>query len=399
MLPETSWVTEAVLRMSPVFELVAYDRLTNDERGSLESLSSDPDFYGIVRPVGPATNATIKAVGRDTALLLLTLDQPGPLPTYIRQNSNAPQRLAEIADLVLDGVLEVLYNGAYGSGPDATKIFGAVKKTKSQHPLAQLSRAAMRYAAELGLNDLDELAGRLYGYNSKPLGARWRQRWPDTNAVTRALGIAEGRRSSQHLQDRWRVPTDTSGWLGWERNDLETSDMTGTQSPSSYKLYLSPTPDAIESAFQVLLDILPTTRAHYFKIGPDAAGLLRADKMIAYFGDLDSLLDAATKLEPALDGIPAQGVPFTAPIDAAGLLSWGMDPPASEKVLPWQERESWRLWLVRRLAAALITSRQYGDTDLPIWRFALERVRRLGVDVDRWIPSPTIWQKDSRHGC
>jgi hypothetical protein len=29
---------------------------------------------------------------------------------------------------------------------------------------------------------------------------------------------------------------------------------------------------------------------------------------------------------------------------------------------------------------------------LPPWRFAVERLRREGVDVDRWTPSAAIWQ-------
>ena len=34
-----------------------------------------------------------------------------------------------------------------------------------------------------------------------------------------------------------------------------------------------------------------------------------------------------------------------------------------------------------------------GDTVEP-WRFALERLRCEGIDVDEWTPSATLWSKD-----
>ena len=41
----------------------------------------DPDFYGILRPrPGEAAALGVKSVDRETALLFLTLREPGPLP-------------------------------------------------------------------------------------------------------------------------------------------------------------------------------------------------------------------------------------------------------------------------------------------------------------------------------
>jgi hypothetical protein len=92
-----------------------------------------------------------------------------------------------------------------------------------------------------------------------------------------------------------------------------------------------------------------------------------------------------------LDAIPAHGVPFTAEITGNGLLSWGMDPPQSERMLAWQEPESWRLWVVRRLAAAMIAAQVDARSSMPPWEFALERLRHEGVDVEGWVPSTSIW--------
>jgi hypothetical protein len=74
-----------------------------------------------------------------------------------------------------------------------------------------------------------------------------------------------------------------------------------------------------------------------------------------------------------------------------------MDPPRSERLLSWQEQGSWRLWVVQRLAAALIAARAAPETTMQPttmqpWQFALARLRREGIDVDRWIPSAAIWQ-------
>src|SRR5262249_29420130 len=124
------------------------------------------------------------------------------------------------------------------------------------------------------------------------------------------------------------------------------------QGKVTHKLYVSPQVQAMPEAFAVVLDVLSTRSAH-FKIGSDAAGLLRPDKMVAYFGDQDSLLEVASELTKQLSGVAPHGVPFSAEITTNGLLSWGMDPPQTEHVLTWQEPESWRQWVVRRLAAAM----------------------------------------------
>jgi hypothetical protein len=84
-------------------------------------------------------------------------------------------------------------------------------------------------------------------------------------------------------------------------------------------------------------------------------------------------------------------VPFSAEITADGLLSWGMDPPGTQRVLAWQEPESWRLWVVRRLAAAMIAAQSDPGSTMTPAEFALERLRHEGVDVEGWTPAASIW--------
>jgi hypothetical protein len=65
---------------------------------------------------------------------------------------------------------------------------------------------------------------------------------------------------------------------------------------------------------------------------------------------------AADLLATRLASVAPQGVPFSAEIAGDGLLSWGMDPPRNARVLSWHDYDSWRLWVVRRLARAIVTA-------------------------------------------
>ncbi|HSS50428.1 MAG TPA: hypothetical protein VLX28_15935, partial [Thermoanaerobaculia bacterium] len=95
------------LRANPAYELVLFDRLEPDLRQALASLEKEPGFYGVLRPAAPSPRAlSLKSVDRDTALLFLTLREPGRLPGYVRLLSGeGAARVA--AQLVADGVLEI----------------------------------------------------------------------------------------------------------------------------------------------------------------------------------------------------------------------------------------------------------------------------------------------------
>jgi hypothetical protein len=153
---------------------------------------------------------------------------------------------------------------------------------------------------------------------------------------------------------------------------------------------VSPQVEALRETFAAVVDVLSTRNVH-FKIGSDAAGLLRPDKMVLYFGDQDSLLEVASALADRLLSVEPHGVPFSAEITPNGLLSWGMDPPQSQHVLTWQGPESWRQWVVRRLAAAIVAAQSNSHSTMTPAEFALERLRHEGVDVDDWRPTASIW--------
>lgn len=370
------------LRANPAYELVLSDRLEPELRRSLAELEQAPGFYGVLR-----SETGLKAVDRDTALLFFTLREPGPLPAYVRRISGE-DAAATVARLVADGILEIAAAGGFVSGAAAFDLLWEEGDEGSPGGrLAALSIAALRYGqalATLGEVDPMRLSLHLYGYNRRPLTPVWKRLLPDVEAVERHLGIAAGG-PHRRLLEGW-VRTGPSGsWLSWRRK----GDDSGTRAAGgTWKLYMSPEPEALADGFGRILDALAAARTPQLKIGTDAAGLLRPDKIVAYYPSFERLAAAADALAERLAGTPAQGVPFTSEIAGDGLLSWGVDPPPEGS---WSGGESWRLWLTHRLAMALLAGKTEAGSGVEPWRFALERLRLEGVDTDSWTPGARLF--------
>jgi hypothetical protein len=367
-----------------------FDRLAPSEQLALAELRADPDFYGVLRP-RPGSGRTIRAVGKETALLWLTLQTPGPLPLFALVHHSTSSEDA-ISSMVLDGILELEEGGQFVSGPKAVKFIGKEPRARPENAmgrLSALSHAAMQYGERLRLNDPGQLAARLYGFGRQPLTPKWQKALPDATAVLAFVGADNGAEVRKRLDSDWvQAPVGNGqSWLMWSNRVRKTSG----RGSAVYKLYVSPDIHSMRQAFAAVLEVAGR-RALSFKIGSDASGLLRPDKVVLYFSDKESLFTVASELESLVSGSASHGVPFSAEITSDGMLSWGMDPPDSERVLTWQEPESWRLWLVRRLAVAMIAAQTDSSTNVPPSAFALERLRREGVDVDGWTPSPSIWR-------
>jgi hypothetical protein len=371
-------------RANPAYELTLWDRLAPGERHALERLREDPDFYGILRPREEGSRLGVKSVDRETALLFLTLREPGGLPSYVRSVlGEAAGRT--VARLVADGILEIERDGAFVSGPVA--FAERLAAGAGDGRLARLSVAALRYGQELAIDDPLRLSFRLYGYNRRPLTPVWRKALPTAEAVQAWLGIAPGGANRPALDRTWRPSPPSEFWLSWRSRLEETAS---SPDGTTWKLYVSPAPEALAESFGAVLEALAAARAGQFKVGAGAGGLLRPDKIVAYFPSFERLAQAADAMASRLDGVPAQGVPFTSEIGGGGLLSWGMDPPASERT--WGGRESWRLWLTHRLARALLAARGAPE-GLEPWRFALERLRLEGIDTGTWTPAAGLWRE------
>jgi hypothetical protein len=388
------------LRASARYDLVLYDRLPEAERRALAEMARSPGFYGILRP-REGSGLGLKAVDRDTALLFLTLREPGPLPSYAHAVlGESAQRT--VARLVADGVLEIEDGGAFVSGPSALGLFQAASAGEARGRLAALSVEALRHAEGLGALGLDDpvrLSWSLYTFNRRPLTPRWARLLTGPEAVQSWLGIAPGG-PHRALLETWARPITVDGWLSWAsfRGRSEPVALpVGGSSGATYKLYISPQPEVLAEGFGGILAALAAARAPQFKIGWDAWGVLRPDKIVAYFPSFERLAEAARATEEHLAGAPAQGVPFTSEIGGDGLLSWGMDPPEEDGSV-WSGRESWRLWLARRLASALVTAQAAAQAAAgpsgEAWRFALDRLRLEGVDTDTWTPGALVFRQE-----
>jgi hypothetical protein len=396
------------LRANPAFRLVLFDRLPAGQRRQLAGLARDPEHYGVLRP-RRGTGLGLKAVDRETALLFLTLARPAPLPSYVRSRLGDAGAASALARLVADGVLEIeLAPAGFVSGAAAKSLFAAPAAAGGR--LAELSRAALRYGQELArtLREPEplQLSLRLYGYNRLPVTPRWRRTLPDAAAVRRYLGIVAGGRWQPLLERHWReLPAaGDEPWLRWLPAAAGASSPTAAAAPATlprgaptYKLYVSPALSALPEAFGAVLDGLAAVGAPGFKVGAGAGGLLRPDKIVAYFETFERLAAAAGALTERLAGVAAHGVPFTSEIAGDGQLSWGVDPPpaAGFGLLGGDGRMSWRLWLTNRLARALIAAvagAAAGETMEP-WRFAVERLRLEGIDTDSWTPGGSFWRR------
>ncbi len=330
-------------------------------------------------------------MGRDAALLFLTLETPGKLPRYVRRQFGDNYRQA-IAELVLDGLLEIEADGAFVSGPAAHRRIIGDGEAAAGGILARRSIEALEYAQALEITDSRTLSARIYGYGRHPLSPQLHRDFPTPAAVSEYLGVHARDATGAILAKSWfAVPSSQPGdmWLAWNSRSIRRRP---SASEPTYKLYVSPQPESMRDAFQTTVQVISKMAAPSFKVGGDVYGLLRPDKLVIYFENVDDLQRASSALTDRLHGCLPHGVPFTAEIAGDGLLSWGIDPPRDLSMPGWQQSGSWRIWVTNWLAVALLSAKAAATDAVEPWMFALDRLRLDGVDTTSWIPTPTIWR-------
>jgi hypothetical protein len=253
--------------------------------------------------------------------------------------------------------------------------------------LARLSIDAVKYGQRSPIREVATLSARMYFYNRLPASPFWRRQFATRAAVAEHLGLQRGAPTAEALRKSWWSPPAPLTFEGWTRWQSRSEQRVHQESTPTYKLYVSPDMRFVREGFEATVHVLTRERAPSLKVGSDLYGLLRPDKIVAYFESLDHLQTTADRLRDELQGCPAHGVPFTAELTPDGLLSWGIDPPPGRPIPGWRERESWRLWVTNRLATALLAARTTGPAAVEPWQFALERLRADGVDPVTWIPT------------
>jgi hypothetical protein len=238
--------------------------------------------------------------------------------------------------------------------------------------IEHLSLAALRMAASGLPEDTDVVAHWLYHFGTLPRGpAIDRDFGPDDDPMA-VLGLTVGGRARRLLETAYEA-TSLPGWYSFAGTAAQV------QLAAACKLYISPTPEALADAFPRIADELVRSNVRSFKVGRGIEGLLRPDKIIAYFDEHAHMKAVAGALDRSLWGCPAQGVPFTAEAGGNGLLSSGVDPPLGNAAT------SWRSWVTKRLAASLTVQRIKPCED-PV-AGALAYIRLAGVDPKRWLPN------------
>jgi hypothetical protein len=381
----------ARFRASPLFALVAHEDLAPPERDAFQELASRPDHFGLLIASTSVALST-KVVGRDTAQLLTALETPGPLPEHVR-SAGSDENTTALIQLVMDGVLEIETEAGFVSGPRAAPYlrvsFGNdVPADEPRNTLQQLSLEALELAASLPTDSPHELASAMYRYNTLPLSPRWLRRFTQADSVLETLGLGATTPLSELLFETYEEG-DHPSWYTWTRLDRSTAP---AAIDLRFKLYVSVHPESLAEATGLAINAFIEANVPAFKLVRSAAGLLRPDKLIAYVEDETALHRLANAVRPILDGFRPHGVPFSCAITDDGLLSWGSDPPTSERVLPWQRTESWRSWITRRLALAIIQANASADSTMTAWEFALERLRLENVDTNRWSPIADPWR-------
>ena len=212
----------------------------------------------------------------------------------------------------------------------------------------------------------------LYRFGTVPRGpAIDRDFGPDDDPMA-VLGMTVGGGTRRLLETAYEA-TSLQGWYSFARTPART------QIAAVCKLYVSPRPEALADTFPRIADAFVRSDVRSFKVGRGVEGLLRPDKIVAYFEDRVHMKEVAGALGRSLRGCPAQGVPFTAEAGGNGLLSSGVDPPAGD------EAASWRSWVTKRLAGSLTSHR--GTPGVDRVAVALADIRLAGVDPDLWLPS------------
>jgi len=377
------FLLHATFRSNPAFELIEQGNLNQQELPALADLSNDPEFFGVFRRTYTDERGSAKLAFKEVALLFYFLQKAGQLPQYFKSGYDDEVNQT-MARLVLEGIFEIQEGAHFYSGAAAQAYVYEPQERDPhhRHPLFEISAGAIRYAVQLNESDAASLAGKLYAYNTIPLFLTPGNVLGTFEDVLAFLGAGPNDLLTHELREDWNLhePGPQYSWISWSRKRKIRRD---AGAKSTYKIYISPVLEELPEVFEKAVRVLTGSAAFSFKIGMNREGLLRPDKFVAYFTEFEHLAAAAERLAGVLEGHNAQGVPFTAPLDASGLLSWGMD-AADDDIRKDRERVSWRATVTEKLAASISLSKTEKLGRDECVDFVLKKMMLEGIDPTTW---------------
>lgn len=380
-------ITGRRFRWNPLYSFQPIDNWRASE--SRTGIPHNADVVAVLNPASPKLDTQL--AGAKIAMLHEALARPALLPNrLISTFSQAADCNAMLAVLVLDQVIQIESDEGFLSGADAHgAVFGARSVPLPNDVPGRLSIAGVKYGQNIRLPDPIRLSARLYCYNRAPASPRWKGKLSSPDRVLAFLGLGANGVNRDRLRAHWicgEGEHTVAGWSFWRfKTRARLPEALG------YKLYVSPGSEHLPEALGVVIEVLTEIQAPAFKVGSDIFGVLRPDKLVAYFSHSADMLEAGGRISAKLSAMPAQGVPFTRSLDPTGMVSWGMDPPAQARPFPWSGK-SWRFWVTERLATALIAASRQDSGRIEPWRFALDRAFLDGIDTQSWGPCPGLWQ-------
>lgn len=375
-------------RISPLFTLREWNELNYQEKELISELHDEMEVYGLFSPTVPTPSLSTKVAYRELAFVYLHLLHNGLLPHYATLLPEDSFSKA-IAQLVLDQVFEIEWNGKFVSGTGAVEaLFGKSIFDDNLVPdyLGLLSKQGIEYALYLDNVDMRIIANRLYTFNTQPCDSSVKKIFAEESDTRDFVFSLSQKGTGSLLNNEWHLLSDPlkDHWLGWTRHHFKDSPPVQKDN-STYKLYISPVIQDMPGVMAVVLPVLSSSDAFHFKIGNGIQGLLRPDKMVAYFDNKSSLLAVAGELKDKLNGFTTQGVPFTAQADDRGILSWGVDPPDTD-VLESVEGGSWRCRVTDLLSLGIMQAKAENlDQEQSIILIS-SRLYVAGIHPLKWMP-------------
>jgi len=318
----------------------------------------------------------LKAVGPDTALLFITLQEPSPLPQYIKASFGEETEDA-VAALIADDVLEVEIGGEWRSGAEALLDLrggGQAPGVGEMSPTYERSMTAIKVASALPTSDQRSLASFIYRYGATPTIPERARRWSTASNIFEDLRLGE-------FPNPLVLSSDEAWWTFYGSAANGDEDLC--------KLYVGVQVDAVEAALNLMRELWNdfNESAPPFKLGASSEGLHRPDRIVIYPGDFERAALWADRLLEKIASLPADPVPFTGAWKGSGCLSIGSDPKGGSD--SWQSSDSWRSYLADKLASALLSAKK-ANSPRP-WEVALNRLSIEGVDTQTFAPAGKGW--------